>query len=278
MVTTEPAAAGWHGCAVLSSEEHGWEALADFIGQSIEEQDQVLVVGLRAGQVTELLRRLREEQGVDPDPAIADGQLVVMDEGASGGPQRLSEKQLSGLLTARIDHALHLGYRGFRLTGLNPERGIGPYEGALAELVRTYPLAVLCTYFVDDLSEQQLARIRELHCREIIDTAIFDDRRLRITRSRPGWLRLAGRWDRDNHAAALAVVAQAVAAGDRDLDLSSLRSIDPAGLHALLTGVGRVRLRRPTETVQQLAHFLGTQRTPRPDNPGNGLPTTDQPG
>ena len=49
---------------------------------------------------------------------------------------------------------------------------------------------------------------------------------------------MAGRRDTGNHDAALAVVAAAVAPGDRDLDVASLRSIHPAGVHALLTSAG----------------------------------------
>ena len=74
-----------HGCAVLFSAEQAWETLTGFIADGIERQEQVLLAGLRADQVAALLRRLREEDGVDPDPAMLDGQLVVMDEAWSIG-------------------------------------------------------------------------------------------------------------------------------------------------------------------------------------------------
>ena len=48
-VTTGLDRAKPHGCAVLSSEEQGWEVLAEFIGDGIEAQDQVLVVGSAGG-------------------------------------------------------------------------------------------------------------------------------------------------------------------------------------------------------------------------------------
>jgi hypothetical protein len=259
---TGQGAAGWHGCAVLSSEEQGWEALAEFIGEGIENQDQVLVVGLRAGQRTQLLRRLHEEQGVDAGPAITDGQLVVMDELLSAGFWSLSAMEVTGLVTNQVDEALLEGYQGIRLTGLYPEHGVGPHELALDRLVQTVPLTVLCGYYRDDLTEQELLRVKRFHTLEVVDTAVFDDGRLRITRPRSGWLRLAGRWDPTNHDAALAAIGPAVAAGDRDLDVASLRVIDPASLHALLTGVGRVRLRRPNDLVQRLAQFLATHRPP----------------
>ena len=123
-------------------------------------------------------------------------------------------------------------------------------------------MTVLCGYFSDNLTAQELARVRCLHARAVVDTAMYDDGRLRITRPRPGWLRLAGTWDTSNHDAALAVLAQAVAAGDRELDVSLLQSITQAGMHAPLTGLGRVRLRRPNDTLQRLAQFLGTHRPP----------------
>jgi hypothetical protein len=247
---------------VLASEEQGWEVLAEFIAEGVEAQEQTIVVGLRAGQASELLRRLHEEQGIDPGPVIADGQLVVMDEAVSTGFLGLPGQDLTALLSNQVDEAILEGYRGVRLTGVYPERGIGPHELALDRLVRTVPLTVLCGYFSDDLTVGELARVRGLHAREVVDTAVFDDGRLRITRPRPGWLRLAGSWDTGNHDAAVAVLGDAVAAGDRDLDVASLRSITPAGLQAVLTGLGRVRLRRPNDLVQRLAQFLGGQRPP----------------
>ncbi|MGS0688386.1 hypothetical protein ACVBEQ_25085 [Nakamurella sp. GG22] len=78
-------------------------------------------------------------------------------------------------------------------------------------------------------------------------------------------MRLAGSWDTGNHDAALAVLGDAVAAGGRDLDVASLRSITPAGLQVLLTGLSRVWLRRPNDLVQRLAQFLGGQRPPGTD-------------
>ncbi len=264
-MTTAAAPAGSHGCALLSSAEQGWEVLADFIGEGIERQDQTVVVGLRAGQATELLRRLHEEQGIDPDPVIADGQLVVMDEAVSAAFLGLPAAELTALVTTQVDQAVMEGFRGVRLTGLYPRRGIGPHELTLDRLVRTVPLTVLCGYFEGDLTVGELARVRGMHAREVVDTAVFDDGRLRITRPRPGWLRLAGSWDTGNHDAAVAVLGDQVAAGDRDLDVASLRSITPAGLQVLLTGIGRVRLRRPNDLVQRLAQFLSRQRPPGTD-------------
>ena len=224
---TDPVRARRHGCAVLSSEEQGWEVLAEFIAEGVEAQEQTVVVGLRAGQATELLRRLHEEQGIDPDPVVADGQLVVMDEAVSAGFLGLPGQDLTALVTTQVDQAMLEGYRGVRLTGV-PGAGIGPHELTLDRLVRVLPLTVLCAYFRNDVTAAELDRVRGLHAREVVDTAVFGDGRLRITRPRPWWLRLAGSWDTGNHQPAVAVLAEAVAAGDRDLDVASLRSITPS--------------------------------------------------
>ena len=70
-----------------------------------------------------------------------------------------------------------------------------------------------------------------------------------------------------NHDAALTVVRDAAAAGDRDLDLASLRYIDPAGIHALLTGIrGGLRLRRPNQMVRRLAALLANHQWPGTDD------------
>ncbi len=106
-----------------------------------------MVVGLRAGQATELLRRLHEEQGIDPDPVIADGQLVVMDEAVSAAFLGLPAAEVTALVTTQVDEAVMEGFRGVRFTGLYPRRGIGPHELTLDRLVRTVPLTVLCGYF-----------------------------------------------------------------------------------------------------------------------------------
>jgi hypothetical protein len=262
VVIADSGAVERHGCAVLSSEEQGWEVLAEFIAEGVEAQDQTVVVGLRAGRATELLRRLREEQGIDPGPVIADGQLVVMDEAVSAGFFGLPVAEVTALVTMQVDEAIMEGYRGMRLTGVYPERGIGPHELTLDRLVRGVPLTVLCGYFMSELTAGELAQVQGLHSRQVVDTAVFDDGRLRITRPRPGWLRLAGSWDTGNHGVAIAVLADAVATGDRDLDVASLRSITPAGMRALLTGLGGVRLRRPHDIVKRLAQFLSRPHSP----------------
>ena len=269
MVMTDAVGATLHGCAVLSSAEQGWEALTGFITDGIERQEQVVLAGLRADQVADLVRRLRDEEGVDPDPAMVDGQLVVMDEAVSRGFFGLPPKDFADQLTGQVEQAVRDGYPGVRLSGLYPAVGVAPHELALDGLVRAVPLTVLCPYFRHDLTSREVEQVRALHGSEVTDIAVYDDGSLRITQPRVGWVRLAGRWDATNHAAALSVVADAAAAGHRDLDLVSLRSIDPAGVYALLTGIsGGLRLRRPNQLVQRLAGFIATQRRPTPDTPG----------
>ncbi len=257
-----------HACAVLSSTEHGWEVLADFVAEGIERQEQVFLAGLRADQVPDLMQRLGDEDGVDPGPAMTDGQLVLMDEAVARGFIGLPTKDLTAQLTGQVEQAVQDGYRGLRLSGVYPGVGVGPHELALDGLVQAFPLTVLCPYFRVDLTFPEVEQVRALHGREVIDTAVFDDGSLRITHPRAGWLRLAGRWNAGNHASALTVVADAAAAGDRDLDLASLRYIDPAGVHALLTGIrGGLRLRRPNQMVRRLAALLANHQWPGTDDP-----------
>lgn len=72
-----------------------------------------------------------------------------------------------------------------------------------------------------------------------------------------------------NHTAALPVLTAAARAGDRDIDLTSLRDIDTAAAHALITGIGRgIRLRHPGPLVQRLARLLAQH----PDHPAPGTP------
>ena len=256
---TDAGTTGIHTCAVVTSAEQGWEVLAGFIGDGIERQEQVVLVGLRPVELNDLMRRLREEDGVDPDPAMADGQLVVMGEAAARAFFEMPTTEAVSQLAVQVEQALAAGYKGLRVTGRYTGVGVGPHESALDALVSTAPVSILCPYRRDELTYQEVEQIRDVHSSEMPDTGLFDDGSLRITRPRAGWLRLAGRWDANNHAAALAVVEHAAATGARDLDVASVRYIDPAGVHALLTGIGPVRLRRPNDFVQRLARLFATR-------------------
>ena len=259
---------GVHACAVLASAEHGWEALAGFIADGLDQRERVILVGLTDRQTAELTHRLRQD-GVDPEPAARRGDLVMMSDVVSREFLGLPTGDLTGRLVERIDHAVRAGYRGIRLSGLFPGVGIAPHEATLDRLVRDHPLTVFCPYPRADLTVAEVERVRALHHVEVTDTALYDDGMLRITRPRPGRLRLAGRMNATNHTAVLPVLTAAARAGDRDIDLTSLRDIDIAAAHALITGIGRgIRLRHPGPLVQRLARLLAQH----PDHPAPGTP------
>ncbi len=246
-----------HGCAVLTSAEQAWEVLTNFTADGIEREERVLVAGLRADQSRGLLQRLREEDGVHCDAAMADGQIFVIDDAQAPTIVPQQTEDLTEQLTAQVTRAIEDGYRGIRVTGLHREKGVGRHEAALDRMVGDIPLTVLCPYFAADLNEQEVDYVRAIHKVEIPDDAVYDDGSLRITRPRQGWLRLAGHWDPAHHADALDVVSRAAAAGDRDVDVASLRSIDQTGMTALLTDIqGGLRLRRPQPQVRALAAEL----------------------
>lgn len=252
-------ASGWHGCTILSTAEQGWEALSTFVGDGLGDHEKAVIAGLRVDQADVLLRRLHED-GVDPGPPTRSGQVLVMPAEASRELLELPAAHLAGMLTDQIQQALDEGFNGLRLGGIYPGSGVGPFERTLGLLVRSHPLTVFCAYEKSGLAAGQVDRVRELHDREVQDSAVYDDGALRITRPYPGWLRLAGRWSPQNHVEALAVVAAAAAAGHRNVDAASLRYVDPAGLHALLTGIsGGLRLRRPNDLVRRLAGLIAAR-------------------
>lgn len=253
-----------HSCAILSSAEQAWEVLTGFTADGIEREEKVLVAGLRVDQSRDLLQRLREEDGVHCDAAMADGQILVIDDADSSNsvPQQTSD--LTAQLTAQVSQAVADGYRGIRITGLHRDSGVGRHEAALDRLVGEIPLTVLCPYFAADLTEPEVEYVRAIHQTEIPDDAVYDDGSLRITRPRRGWIKLAGRWDCSHHGAALDVVSRSAAAGDRDVDVASLRSIEQAGMFALLTEIpGGLRLRSPQPQVRSLAAELAAHLAPR---------------
>jgi hypothetical protein len=256
-----------HSCAVLTSAEQAWEVLTNFTADGIEREERVLVAGLRADQSRGLLQRLREEDGVHCDAAMADGQIFVLDDADAPDFVPQETKDFTEELTAQAARAIKDGYRGIRVTGLHRESGVGRHEEALDRMVADIALTVLCPYFAVDLTDQEAEYVRAIHKAEITDDAVYDDGLLRITRPRRGWVKLAGRWEAANHAEALAVVSRAAAAGDRDVDVSSLRSIDRTGMTALLTEIpGGLRLRRPQPQVKalaaDLAAYFATHRRP----------------
>ena len=103
---TDAVGATLHGCAVLSSAEQGWEALTGFITDGIERQEQVVPAGLRADQVADLVRRWRDEEGVDPDPAMVDGQPRSMIWGTPG-ETRLDPARYQGSFALPLAIAVH---------------------------------------------------------------------------------------------------------------------------------------------------------------------------
>jgi hypothetical protein len=249
-----------HSCAVLSSAEQAWEVLTGFIGDGIEREEQVLVAGLRADQSVALLQRLREEDGVHCDAAIADGQILVISDGDDGTFAPQQTRELTDQVTAQVARSLADGYSGLRVSGLHREIGVGRHESALDRLAAEIPLTVLCPYFAADLTDSETEYVRAIHAVELRDDAVHDDGLLRVTRPRRGWVRLAGHWHEGNHAAVLDIVSKAAAAGDRDIDVASLRSIDRAGMTALLTEIpGGLRLRRPQPQVKALAAELAAK-------------------
>ena len=253
---------GAHCCAVLTSDEQWWEVLAGFVAGGIERQERVLLVGLTDDEGKELITRL-DEVGTDPETANRRGDLVILPEGPSREFFHLTEHDVAGELTRQIDDAVDSGYGGIRLSGIYPGVGVGPQEDIVDRLMKGKPLTVLCPYRRDNLTWDEVDQIRELHDTEVVDEALYDDGLLRVTRPRPGWLRLAGRLDATNQAAALGVVATAARSGDRDLDLASLRDIDAVAAHAMITSIGRgIRLRHPGPLVQRLARLLARRPSP----------------
>ena len=249
-----------HSCAVLSSAEQAWEVLTGFIGDGIEREEQVLVAGLRSDQSAALLQRLREEDGVHCDAAIADGQILVIADGDAGNVLPRHTEELSAQVSTQVARSMADGYRGLRVSGLPREMGVGRHESALDRLAGDIPLTVLCPYFAADLTDLEVEYVRAIHHEEVPDDGVYDDGLLRITRPRRGWVRLAGHWHDGNHAAALETVSSAAGAGDRDIDVASLRSIDRAGMIALLTEIhGGLRLRRPQPQVKALAAELAAE-------------------
>jgi hypothetical protein len=271
----QPGGGRWHGCAVLGSAEQGWQALSGFLQDGLRQQQRVVLAGLRLDQQAALLRRLSED-GIDTDAPLRDGRIVVMPEELSRQMVTLTPNDLTASVAEQVRQSLADGFTGVRLGGIYPDTGVGPHEHALNDVVREVPLEVLCGYDRASLTFDEVQAVRRLHTGEIPDDAEYDDGILRITRPRAGWVRLAGRWERGNHDAAFPVLADAAAGGDRNVDTSSLRYIDPVCLHALLTGIsGGLRLQRPNHLIRGLAEMLAVKSSGEPAADPGPEPATE---
>ncbi|HEY1969704.1 MAG TPA: MEDS domain-containing protein [Pseudonocardia sp.] len=222
---------GDHACVVADSDEQHWEIGAGYVLGGLCRDEKV--VYFDAARSTEpMLRRLHEDN-VDVEAYVRSGQLVLMSPEQTDQLWKLSVGELLGVVDQTVRGALSEGYRSVRITDepagmVHRPTGIGCAEldQAVDEAMRGIPISLLCQYERADWSVDELAQLCNVHPIEISTPAIYDDGLLRITRTAPFTIRVAGEIDFSNRHLMRGIV-------DKELDLAlrTLRHDGEIGVH-----------------------------------------------
>ena len=264
-----------HSYAVVDGPEHALELSSAFVTDGVANAEQVTLVGLTDRRVGSLLNRLRED-GADPDGALRDGQLVIVDRAVAAAFYAMTAPQLTDELTHRAMAAVRYGYSGIRFGGLLLGFTVSPHEPVLNRLVQEQPVTALCLYH-PQATAGVITEVDSLHERRVRSTAMLDDGQLRVSTVARHGLRLAGEVHPGNRARLLSVLTVAAMEGRRTVDAASLRQIDAESLHDILTSGLGLRLYRQNPAVQRLTRQLAVerQRAPAADvmaRTGNAIP------
>jgi anti-anti-sigma factor len=237
-----------HTCAVPVSDEQLWEVTAQWLAGGLAAGERV--VYFEDETAGAMLGRMADD-GVPVRQALHDGRMVIVPTEQTRAAANRPVAHYGELFVDQIDRAAARGYAGLRLAGecsseLLRAGGVDrvvEYEQTVDRVLRAHPSArLLCRYDRPRFDDHAVDQMRELHETELVGRAVYDDNLLRITRSGPGSVRLAGEVDHSNRSQIRTllenVLDQALrshwAPSDITLDLSSLRFIDVAGAVVLV--------------------------------------------
>lgn len=231
-----------HACAVPVSDEQLWEMTARWVADGLAAGDRVMY--FEDGSAEAVLDRLADDR-VDVGQPLADGQLTIVDGDATRSALRSPVVQLEEALHAAIDESIDHGYPGFRMTAQTSYAlrragglGIAAYDAGVDRVLRARPEAsALCFYDEGRFPDALVEEMRGLHEHELCAPAVYDDGLLRVTRTAPFRVRLAGEVDHSNRPLLPRLLETAIDEALRShtspaeitIDLASLRFIDVAG-------------------------------------------------
>ncbi|MGQ0573317.1 MAG: MEDS domain-containing protein [Pseudonocardia sp.] len=275
-----------HACALPVSDEQLWEMSARFIADGLSRGERV--VYFEDESADQVLGRLADD-GVPVQPALDEGRLLVAPTAATREALSGSVARLEASLLDTIDESLRHGYPRVRLTGQAAHAvrrvggvGLPEYEAGVCRVIDRRPAAsVLCFYDQQRFPAGLIRELRSRHDHEIRAPAVYDDGLLRITRTGPGCVRMAGEADHSNRGivdrlldTVLDEVLRSSSGPDAvTVDLASLRFLDVAGAAALVAAADRfpithrlvIRAARPR--VHRVLERCGALFTPQLDLP-----------
>jgi anti-anti-sigma regulatory factor len=229
--TLDEIAIGDHACVVADSDEQHWEIAAGYVLGGLRGGEKV--VYFDAARSTEPMLRRVHENNLDVESYLRSGQLVVMPPDQTDQLWKLSVAELLGVVDQTVRAALGEGYRSVRITDepagmVHRPTGIACAEldQAVGQAMRGNPVSLLCQYERTDWSVDELAQLCNVHPIEISTPAIYDDGLLRITRTEPFTIHVAGEIDFSNRHLMRGIV-------DKELDLAlrTLRHNGEIGVH-----------------------------------------------
>ena len=237
---------GSHACAVAVSDEQRWEITAGFVAAGLSRHERV--VYFDDGTADAVLDRLADDR-IETTCPLADGQFVIVPDDSTRAALRTPVSNVQAMVMRTIDDSIAAGYSGMRLTGqlsyaLGSPGGVSltEYCGGLDQVLDGRPARVLCLYDRLRFPDAAIEELRAQHQEEIVGPAIYDDGLLRITRTGPSAVRLAGEVDHSNRPMIGRLLETTLdetlrshsAPAEITLDLASLRFIDVAGAVSLV--------------------------------------------
>jgi anti-anti-sigma factor len=237
-----------HTCLVPESAEHNWEVVSAWLAGGLDAGERVMYFEDDSADV--LFDRLTDDR-VPTDRARADGQFVLVPTAQTHATMAAPLDEFEELIVGLIRETVEGGWPGLRLVGENisvqRHQGLDTvlaYESVVDQVLRAHPTArLLCRFDRQHFDDEAMAAVRAVHATELrAPRAVYDDGLLRVTRTGPAALRLAGEADHSNRTVIRRLLDtaldQALRSGNAPttiaLDLSSLRFIDVSGVVGLV--------------------------------------------
>jgi anti-anti-sigma factor len=237
-----------HACVIPDSDEHLWEVTAEWVAHGLRTGDRV--VYFEDDTAERVLNRLSDDRVCVRD-AISGGQLVIMPTETTRAALARPVEGIEQVIVDQIDETAAQGWPGLRLAGepgpgLLVRSGLGKviaHEERVERLLGENPTTrMLCRYDRRYFDDDAVDAMRAVHGTELVSPAVYDDTLLRVTRSSPSAVRLAGEVDHSNRAQIRrlldttldATLRSHSAPTDITMDVASLRFVDVAGAVGLV--------------------------------------------
>ncbi|RJL32472.1 MEDS domain-containing protein [Bailinhaonella thermotolerans] len=265
---------GDHLCLVSGAADDRERVRAALVASGLDRGDKVLCLADAAEPLAAVdsLRR----HGLDPDPAVARGQLVVRVARDTCLPD---PRRAVALIRDQAHDAAREGYPALSFAaemGWAGRDGLGPgplleFERGLRPLVEGSGARAVCQYDGRLFSSAALDDLRRQHTGEVSDGCEVSHGVLRLAQlAWPPGLRVSGDVDLTTRAALEAGLARAAAGHGRDVhaDLGELGFMDLGGLRVLVetaAGLGPGRslvLHRVPRHVRHLIELTGWSGAP----------------